>query len=89
MEWRGQWNRLSWAMKRVDSEVKWTVEYRGQRNVADSTMVWAGGGGGTKKNLNPGRLRPEVRPLTILYTIFGRKGTPFVYLPLENNERPF
>ena len=28
-----------------------------------------------------------VRPLTLYYTIFGRKGTPFVYLPLENNER--
>ena len=59
----------------------------------------AGGGGGIKK-FNTRRLRPEVRPYTLLNTIFGRKGTPFVYLPLtsstpfvylplENNERPF
>ena len=30
----------------------------------------------------PGGLRPEVQPLTLLYTIFDRKETPFVYLPL-------
>ena len=30
-----------------------------------------------------GRLRPEVLPLTLLYTIFFRKGTPFVILLLE------
>ena len=28
-----------------------------------------------------GRLRSEVQTLTILYTIFGRKGTPFAYRP--------
>ena len=35
---------------------------------------------------NTGRLRPEVRilGLAILYTIFRRKDTPFVYLPLTN-----
>ena len=27
-----------------------------------------------------GRLRPEIQPLTLSYTIFGRKGTHFVYL---------
>ena len=31
-----------------------------------------------------GGLRPEVRPLTLLYTIFGRKDTPFVYFQLIN-----
>ena len=30
----------------------------------------------------PGGLRPEVQPLTLLYTIFDRKETPFVYLSL-------
>ena len=30
-----------------------------------------------------GKLRTEVQPLTLLYTIFFRKGTPFVYLLLE------
>ena len=38
-------------------------------------------GGGTKK-INTGRLRPKVRPLTLLHTIFDRKVIPFVYLPL-------
>ena len=28
-----------------------------------------------------GRLRPEVQHLTLLYTIFGRTGTPFVLFP--------
>jgi len=31
-----------------------------------------------------GRLHPEDQPLTLLYTIFDRKGIPFVYLPLKN-----
>ena len=35
-------------------------------------------------NFCTGRLRPEVQPLTLLYTIFDRKGTSFVYLPLRN-----
>ena len=29
-------------------------------------------------------LRPEVHPLTFLYTIFHERGTPFVYLPWTN-----
>ena len=36
-----------------------------------------GGVGGTKK-FNTERLCPEVRPLTLLYTIFDLKGIPFV-----------
>ena len=42
-----------------------------------------GGGGGYLKKFYTGRLRPEVQPLTLLYTIFFKKGTPFVYLLLE------
>ena len=30
------------------------------------------------------RFRPKVQPFTLLYTTFGRKGTPFVYLLLTN-----
>ena len=41
------------------------------------------GGGGYLKKFYTGRLRPEVQPLTLLYTIFFKKGTPFVYLLLE------
>ena len=29
-----------------------------------------------------GTLRPKVKPLTLLYTIFHEKGSPFVYLLL-------
>ena len=42
------------------------------------------GGGGHSTHLCTGRLRPEVQPLTLLYTIFDRKGTPFIYPPLKN-----
>ena len=31
--------------------------------------------------------RPEVQPVTLLYTIFHEKGTPFVY-PLMNSGTP-
>ena len=31
-----------------------------------------------------GALRPEVQPLTFLYTIFDIKDTPFVFLLLKN-----
>ena len=31
-----------------------------------------------------GKLRPAVYPLTLLNTIFDRKGTPFVYCPLTD-----
>ena len=39
--------------------------------------------GGYLKKFYTGRLRPEVQPLTLLYTIFFKIGTPFVYLLLE------
>ena len=35
-----------------------------------------------------GRLRPEVQILTLLYTIFGRKGSPLVYVLLTNQGNP-
>ena len=35
-------------------------------------------------NVYTGRLRPEVQPVTFLYTIFHEKVTPFVYLLLTN-----
>ena len=38
------------------------------------------GGGGYSTKFYTGWLRPEVQTLTLLYTIFERKGTPFVYL---------
>ena len=42
------------------------------------------GGGGYSTKFYTGRLCPEVQPLTLLYTVFDRKRTPFIYLPLKN-----
>ena len=42
------------------------------------------GGGGYSTNLYAGRPHPEVQPLTLLYTNFQEKGTPFIYLLLTN-----
>ena len=44
--------------------------------------------GGTKKNLIREGSAPRSDPLPFIYH-FWQKGTPFVYLPLENNERQF
>ena len=43
-----------------------------------------GGGGGYSTKFYTGRLRPKVQPLTLLYTIFDRKGLSLVYLLLTN-----
>ena len=40
--------------------------------------------GGYSPMLCVGRLRLEVKPRTLLNTVFDRKGTPFVFLPLSN-----
>ena len=45
------------------------------------TSVLSARGGGYSTNVYTGRLRPEVQPPTLLYTIFHEKGTPFTYLP--------
>ena len=39
-----------------------------------------GGGGGYATNASTEGLRPEVQPLTLLYTIFHEKGSPFTNL---------
>ena len=39
---------------------------------------------GYSSNIHTGMLRPEVEPITLFYTIFHEKGTPFVYLLLTN-----
>ena len=46
--------------------------------------VWEGGGVGYSTNIYTGRFRPEVQSLILLYTIFHKKGTPFIYLLLTN-----
>ena len=39
---------------------------------------------GYSPKLCVGRLRLEVKPRILLNTVFDRKGTPFVFLPLSN-----
>ena len=61
--------------------LQFSFELRGKLRVAGTFMPGAGGGGGLlNKVLYTGGLRPEVQTLTLLYAIFDRKGTPFVYL---------
>ena len=51
----------------------------------ESVTVMARGGEGYSTTFYIGRVRTEVQPLTLLYTIFfTKKGTPFVYLLLTN-----
>ena len=39
---------------------------------------------GSQKSFYTGRFRPKVKPLTLLFSIFHRKGTPFERLLLTN-----
>ena len=43
-----------------------------------STRGEGGGGGGYLRKFNMGRFRPEVQPLTLLYTILAEK-VPLLY----------
>jgi len=40
-------------------------------------------GRGYSTKVYTGRLHPEVQPIALLYTVFDKKATPFVYLPLK------
>ena len=57
-----------------------------KRNMKGSETLTdtSGRGGGFSTHFYKARLLPEVQPLTLLYTIFHEKGTPFVYLLLTN-----
>ena len=51
----------------------------------DVSTGWGGGGvGGYSTKFYMGRLRAEIQPLTLLYTIFETKGTPFVNILWTN-----
>ena len=56
-----------------------------EQSIMSNQQDWeeGGGGGGSGQSIKfyKGRLRPKVQTFTLLYTIFDRKGTPFVYLP--------
>ena len=51
-----------------------TVEFRYSMTITISPLVGSWGGGeGYLTKFNTGRLRPEVQPLTLLYTILAEK----------------
>ena len=66
-----------------------TICITGKR-LADSGVFLGGWGWGEEysPNFYTGRLRPEVQPLTLLYSIFDRNDSPFVYFPLTNGSTP-
>ena len=67
-----------------------TICITGKR-LADSGVFFFGGGGWGEEyspNFYTGRLRPKVQPLTLLYSIFDRNDSPFVYFPLTNGSTP-
>ena len=69
-------NKKTWRKAKVLKPLgrrSYVVESNGQ------LYTW----GGFSKKFYTGRLRPEVQPLTLLYTIFFSKGTSFAYLLLE------
>ena len=67
-----------------------TICITGKRLADSGVFFWGGGGWGDEYSpkLYTGRLRPEVQPLTLLYSIFDRNDSPFVYFPLTNGTTP-
>ena len=59
-------------------------DLRSKRFCLSAAHTGKGEGGVCSTNVYTGRLRLMVQPLTLLYTIFHKKGTPFVYLLLTN-----
>ena len=68
-----------------------TVNFIGYCNIGPQKLVfltWHDTGfipAGYSTNFYTGRLLPEVQPITLSYTIFHEKGTPFVYLLMTNS----
>ena len=67
-----------WACKNYDGDVQSDSVAQGQ-----CLGLWRWGGRYSKR-FYTGRLRPEVQLFIVLYTIFDREGTPFIYLLLTN-----
>ena len=77
---------LLWAQIRIDRRPgkKHVQSFQGQSpDMKCMTPGGVGGGGEYSTKYYTRRLRPEVQPLTLLYTIIHQKITPFVY-PLLN-----
>ena len=77
----------------LQSQHKWTKQllvacHKAGQEELDSPNQWpwllVPGGGGYSTNVYTRRLRPEVQPLTLLYTIFMKKVPLFVYVLLTN-----
>ena len=76
---------VQWANVKVD------ICHLKNDSIENDVSTGEGGGGGVggySTKFYMGRLRSEIQPLTLLYTIFERKGTPFVNI-LWTNITPF
>ena len=91
------WKLNLWAKFVYAQSLRFISYWRGQRKREHRhcrsffffwSKGWEGEGGGYSTKFYMGRLRLEVQPLTLLYTIFDRKGALFVYL-LVRNGTPF
>ena len=61
-----------------------TAHYDFDRQAFQFTLIDTWNGGSTQQGFIQGGSTPEVQPLTLLYTIFNEKGTPFTYFLLTS-----
>ena len=74
-----RWNKRYKVWGSVTSLFKWRFRSRGHR----CCLRFPRGGEVLKKCLYK-EARPDGQPVTLVYTVFYEKGTPFVYLLLKN-----
>ena len=55
------------------TELSFGTQKSGRNKEVVVLPLWGGGGGGYSKKFYTERLRPEVEPLTLLYTIFSER----------------
>ena len=76
------------SMQAMKAVTRYTYMGQGSqaRGMTSHRFMHGSGGAGVlnKVQFCTGRLRPEFQTLTLLYTIFGRKGTPYIYIYLPS-----
>ena len=73
------------VMNREEADLHWELILKKCISIHSSYQGREEGGGeGNSTKSYMGRLCSEVQPLTLSYTVFELKGTPFVYLLLTN-----
>ena len=70
-------------MLEISGSIVWIMRLGGTWNAQNGPLKASSPGRGSTK-FYTGRSRPEVQPLTVLYTIFDKKGSCLVYLLLIN-----